>query len=63
MKKLKIIYRSGAQTTVEYDEKKVDLFNAIIMKDHGSCISIVDEGTRRGKVFIRVDQIDHMEVL
>lgn len=71
MKKLLIIYRSGVQTTLEYDEDKIDLFRGLChMKnmcpfsenehfDH-------DEFIRKmlsNNIMIDVHEVTHAEVL
>jgi len=64
MKKILIIYRSGAKTTVEYDEtekhEEENLYEKLLRNmgklDHPTAVWM-------NGVAIRADQIDHMEVL
>ena len=63
MKKLLIIYRSGTQTTIEYDEEKCDVFDELKTSFSADQLSRVCKVSDEKHFLIRVDQIDHMEVL
>lgn len=64
MKKLLLIYRSGAQTTVEYDESEKTEGEDLYHKITRNMINLKDKTiVWMNGVSIKVDQIDHMEIL
>lgn len=67
MKKLNITYRSGTTVTVEYDQNEEDLYQELtkhIIGNDSPVNCLVSIFFRAGQLgMIRVDQIDHMEIL
>lgn len=62
---LKIIYRSGAEHTVRYDDEVDDIYNQMLSIDDNDLVipSFFHFETLKGNVLLRADQIDHMEIL
>lgn len=63
---LKVIYRSGAECSVRYDDEVFDLFEAL--KERLRILGEIGYDPfsfypKKLNIAIRVDQIDHMEIL